>query len=101
MAPLLRLHADEPGLSFQGDQRLNGGSGVQFGDGLRCAGESVVRLEAVVADSDDFARSTVSVSLAGGVLPGQTKYYQYWYRDPVHSPCDRLFNLTNGYEITW
>ena len=32
---------------------------------------------------------------------GDTKHYQLWYRDTGVSPCNSLFNLTNGYEITW
>ena len=46
-------------------------------------------------------QTTVSVSTDGAVGAGQTKRYQYWYRDSGTSPCNSLFNLSNGYEITW
>ena len=91
-----------PGLYFQGDNAVNSGDGVPFGDGLRCAGGSVVRLEVRFATSNSYTtQSTISVAAKGGVSAGQTKRYQYWYRDSGVSPCNSLFNLTNGFEVTW
>ena len=40
-------------------------------------------------------------SKAGNVAPGDTKYYQCWYRNPLNSPCGYQFNTTNGYAVTW
>ena len=92
-----------PGLFFQGNNAVNSGNGNPFGDGLRCAGGSVVRLEVHFANAGNSftADSTISVATKGGVSAGQTKRYQYWYRDSGTSPCSSLFNLTNGYELTW
>lgn len=92
-----------PGLFFQGDNAVNSANGNPFGDGLRCAGGSVKRLEVQFANAANSftASSTISVSVAGAVSAGQTKRYQYWYRDSGTSPCSSLFNLSNGYEITW
>jgi len=92
-----------PGLFFQGNNAVNSGNGNPFGDGLRCAGGNVVRLEVRFANSGNgfTTASTISVSTKGGVSAGQTKRYQYWYRDSGTSPCSSLFNLTNGYELTW
>jgi len=92
-----------PGLFFQGNNAVNSGNGNPFGDGLRCAGGNVVRLEVRFANSGNgfTTQSTISVATKGGVSAGQTKRYQYWYRDSGTSPCSSLFNLTNGYEITW
>ena len=91
-----------PGLYFQGNNAVNSGNGNPFGDGLRCAGGSVVRLEIRFANSGNNF-TTESTLSAGWLLisAGQTKRYQYWYRDAGTSPCSSLFNLTNGYEITW
>jgi hypothetical protein len=89
-----------PGLYFQGNNAINGGNGNPFGDGLRCAGNQVVRLE-VQFSSGGVSQTTISIATAGGVSIGDTKRYQLWYRDAGVSPCNSLFNLSNGYEITW
>jgi len=90
---------DGPGLFFQGDNAINGGNGNAFGDGIRCAGGKAIRLE-VVFSSGGTSATTVSIATKGGVVSGDTKRYQLWYRDTVTSPCGTLFNLTNGYEVT-
>jgi hypothetical protein len=92
-----------PGLFFQGNNAVNSGNGNPFGDGLRCAGGGVRRLEVQFANAaNGFSTSTTtSVSGGGAVSAGDTKRYQYWYRDAGTSPCSTLFNLSNGYEITW
>ncbi len=103
-ANLLTLEANHlpvgPGLYFQGENAINGGQGSYFGDGLRCAGGGVIRLE-VQFSSGGSSNTTVSIVTKGGVVAGQTKRYQLWYRDPNSSPCGSSFNLTNGYEVTW
>jgi len=91
----------QPGLFFQGDDAIAGGNGAVFGDGLRCAGMNVVRLEIAFADGAGATSSTIAIAAAGGVSAGQTKRYQWWFRDPVGSPCGSSFNLSNGIEITW
>jgi hypothetical protein len=93
----------QPGLFFQGNNATGSGNGTPFGDGLRCAGGSVIRLQIRIPDSNGQAMSSVSISTTGGVTPGSgtVRRYQFWYRDPAGSPCGASFNLTNGYEITW
>jgi hypothetical protein len=92
-----------PGLFFQGNNQINSGNGNTFGDGIRCAGGQVVRLEVRFANNANgfTADSTISVATKGGVSIGDTKRYQFWYRDVGTSPCSNLFNLTNGYAVTW
>jgi hypothetical protein len=92
-----------PGLFFQGNNAINSGNGNPFGDGLRCAGGGVRRLEVRFANSGNAftTTTTISISTAGVVYAGDTKRYQYWYRDSGTSPCNSLFNLSNGYQITW
>ena len=89
-----------PGLYFQGNNAINSGNGNPFGDGLRCVGGSIVRLQ-VRFSSGGASQTTISIATMGGVSAGDTKRYQYWYRDAGSSPCNSLFNLTNGYELTW
>jgi len=92
----------EPGLFFQGDNAVNGGTGIVFGDGLRCAGGAVVRLGVRFSDGSGHCDSSgIDIGLKGGIVPGDTLRYQYWYRDPVGTPCGNQFNLTNGIGVTW
>jgi len=89
-----------PGLYFQGDNMTNSGNGVPFGDGLRCAGGNVIRIEIRLSTSG-LSRTTVPIAITGEVSAGDTKHYQLWYRDPVGSPCGTGFNLSNGYKVLW
>jgi hypothetical protein len=92
----------QPGLFFQGEGPVNGGNGHAFGDGLRCCGTNVVRLEVVVPDAAGTATSTDSISSDGGVAPGDTRCYQLWYRDPAGGGvCGAGFNLSNSYKVGW
>jgi hypothetical protein len=95
------LEPGQPGLYFQGDNALGGGDGVPFGDGLRCIGGGVVRLEVAYATSTGYSRTSVNIAAEGGVSAGETKVYQLWYRNPAASPCGSGFNLTNGFSVTW
>jgi hypothetical protein len=92
---------NQPGLLFQADNRISGGAGIPFGDGLRCAGGGVQRLEVVFPDVVGQAHSSVDVAAQGQVAPGETKQYQLWYRDPSNGPCSSGFNLSNALELTW
>jgi hypothetical protein len=92
---------NQPGLFFQGLNAVNSGSGNLFGDGLRCAAGSVIRLQIASANAIGEASSTVDVAAKGGVLPGDLRRYQFWYRDPAGSPCSGGFNTSNGLEISW
>lgn len=91
----------QPGLFFQGEVELGGGDGIPFGDGLRCAGINVLRLQVAVANAAGDAASSLSISRTAGLAPGDVRYCQWWYRDPVPSPCGQGFNLSNGLAVTW
>jgi hypothetical protein len=93
--------ANQPGLYFQGDNAINSGSGVAFGDGLRCAGGGVIRLQVVFPDATGASATSIDVAAAGGVSAGDVKRYQIWYRDPNTSSCGAQFNLSQGLEVTW
>ena len=96
-----QLIPSQPGLYFQGNNAVAGGAGIQFGDGLRCAGGGVIRLQVRFAAADGTSETNIDIAQKGGVAAGDTKRYQCWYRDPNTSPCGTAFNLTNGYELTW
>ncbi len=91
----------QPGLFFQGENFVNSGNGVIFGDGLRCCGGNVVRLQVVVPDAGGAASTSVDVPADGGVAAGDTRCYQYWYRDPSGGPCGAGFNLSNAAQVDW
>jgi hypothetical protein len=93
--------ANQPGLYFQGDNAINSGSGVAFGDGLRCAGGAVIRLQVGFGDAAGASATSIDIGAKGGVAAGDVKRYQIWYRDPNTSSCGSQFNLSQGLEITW
>ena len=99
-----RLVADglvplQPALFFQGTNAVNGGLGVAFGDGLRCAGGAVVRLGVTTASAAGEGEVGPGLATPGGWSAGQTLRFQAWYRDPVGSMCGTGFNLSNGVEL--
>ena len=79
---------------------INSSFGNQFGDGLRCAGGSVKRLEVQFASSAGEASTTGDLISKGSLSAGDVKTFQLWYRDPTTSgggsPCGSGFNLSNG-----
>lgn len=92
-----------PGLYFQGTIQVNGGAGNPFGDGILCAGGSIIRLGPVVASGGTSSYPSgpqPSVASRGGVSAGDTRNYQLWYRD-IPGPCSSGFNTTHGVSITW
>ena len=98
---------NQPGLFFQGDNSIGGGAGVTFGDGIRCCGQNVIRLQVVdpPGPAEPTSAST-TISIAnhappGTVSPGATKCYQHWYRNPGSSPCGSNFNLSSSVTVTW
>lgn len=91
-------------LYFQGTTAQAGGNGSPFGDGLRCAAGSVVRLGTKIATNGVASYPSAtdqSVSVRGVVSAGNTRRYQGWYRNAAAFCTASTFNLTNGYEIVW
>lgn len=102
----LSLHADQAvssvsGLFFGGTTQPGGGLGVQFGDGLLCAGGAITRLQVRPTNGSGSADSTVGISAKDGSSPGDTRYYQYWFRDPSPGICGSGFNTSHGLSLTW
>jgi len=93
-----------PCLYFQGATQIAGGLGVAFGDGLRCAGGTTIRLgiKTNVAGASQFpGPSDPPVSLVGLVSTPGTRTYQLWYRDSATFCSAATFNLTNGVRVSW
>jgi len=91
-------------LYFQGTTQQSGGLGVVFGDGLRCAGGSVIRL-GTKANSGGGSQYPVlgdpSVSVRGLVAAPGTRTYQIWYRNAAAYCTAATFNLSNGLQLDW
>lgn len=97
-----QLLAGQPALLFVGLNAIQGGDGAPFGDGLRCAGGSVVSLGTDVPDASGAAVWGPGLGATAGWSAGDERRFQVWYRDPSPaSPCGFLFNLTNGIEVTF
>jgi hypothetical protein len=92
-------------LYFQGTTQLNGGLGSIFGDGLRCAGGTVIRLgsKTNVAGASQYPVGADLPISQKGMVPGSgaTRTYQCWYRNAAAFCTPSTFNLTNGLEIAW
>jgi hypothetical protein len=102
---VLRATHQEPnnsGLYFQGTSDLS--PGMAWGDGLRCAGGAIRRLQVVFAEADGSSLTTIPIGAAGAASAGDTHYYQLWYRNVDTPPCGagvNDFNSSNGYTIRW
>jgi hypothetical protein len=91
-------------LYFQGTSQQSGGLGAVFGDGLRCAGGSIIRLGTKTnagGASAYPAGGDLSVSVRGLVGAPGSRTYQVWYRNAAAFCTPSTFNLTNGLEIAW
>jgi hypothetical protein len=91
-------------LYFQGTSQLGGGAGVPFGDGLRCAGGSVLRLATKLnagGASQYPEPGDPPVSIRGMCSVGDVRAYQAWYRNAAAFCTSATFNLTNGFAVTW
>jgi hypothetical protein len=100
----LRLPSATSALFFQGTAAANGGAGTAFGDGLRCAQGSVVRLGTKTAAGGEARYPGVGdapVSARGGIAQPGSFTYQVWYRNSAAFCTPSAFNLTNGWRIEW
>lgn len=93
-------------LFFQGTTRAAGGAGIVFGDGLRCAAGSVLRLgiRAVSGNARSLGHGVgtdAPISSTGLVTNAGTRTYQVWYRNSAAFCTASTFNLSNGYEVQW
>lgn len=100
------LPPSTPLLFFQGASGFS--PGVPFGDGLLCAGGSVVRLGARIssplgtASLGSAVPADPPVSVLGNIPPlGGVRIYQGWYRDNAPFCTPEGFNLTNALVVPW
>jgi len=102
----LVLYADNviPGqaaLAFAALNAVHDGDGWPLSDGLRCAGGGAVRLGISLPGPDATGIWGAGLAEQAGVVPGDLRRFQVWYRDPSGGPCGTGANLTNGLEVTF
>jgi hypothetical protein len=88
-------------------------NGVVFGDGVRCAGGSLLRLalktaiggNATYPESGDPSISARAAALGQPIGPSSSRIYQVYYRDSdlsfCASPAGNSWNVTNAMRIVW
>ncbi len=87
-------------LYFQGTAQTH----AAFGDGLRCATGSVIRLGTKInagGASQYPDPGEASIRARGQVTAPGTRTYQVWYRNAANYCTPGTFNLTNGWQIQW
>lgn len=92
-----QARGSQPGIFIQGTTLIV----APFKDGILCMGNPTERLEVIFLSATGTGVSVESVVSNGNVSPGQTRYYQFWYRDPQLSPCGTGSNFTNGVTVDW
>ena len=94
------LPSSQFGLFFYGSSQIR----TPFGNGLRCVGGGVYRLnppsltnaQGEISRDVDFNAAPMSGG-PGLVTPGSRWGFQFWYRDPADGGAN--FNLTNGLTV--
>ena len=104
---LFNLPSNQFGLIYNGSAPF---VATPFGDGLRCVGGASVNRFPIrnsgpgggfLEGPGIVAFSLANFPSAGHIMPGQTWYFQGWYRDP-NGPCGfGSFNLSNALEVTF
>jgi hypothetical protein len=91
-------------LYFQGTTQQSGGLGSVFGDGLRCASGSIVRLGATMnagGISQYPFGAFPAIHVKGNIMLPGTRTYQAWYRNAAPFCTPSTFNVTNGWQLSW
>lgn len=93
---------NQPGIFFYSGGQTNGGAGVPFGNGIRCAGNGsnqIIRLGVAFASGGVLSQPLDIDSLppVGAITVGSEWFFQAWFRDPLGGGS--AFNLSDGLGI--
>ena len=94
------VNGAKPGLLIRGDLEAGGGLGVPAGDGRLCTTGASQRSQVQVTSVGGTSFNDwngASMATVGNI--GSVTNFQFWYRDPVGSPCGTGFNFSNGWRV--
>ena len=97
----LGLVPNTPGLFFYGPDQ----TAVILGEGVRCVDGALVRLDVLTADTLGTVADPLDLSSPpfdsgpGVVTVGDTRNFQYWYRDPAGGAAG--YNLSDALEVVF
>lgn len=97
VAHLQQGASSQPAALLQGSTQIL----APFNDGLLCAGGNVVRIEETWTNSLGDVSTTVVLQAAGDLFPGESRIYQWWYRDAHLSTCGTDANLSSAMTVDW
>jgi hypothetical protein len=96
----VQLPHSKSGLVFLGTTQFGGGLGVPFGDGLLCVQPKFRFPVQNSGATGTFLYAHPAASTPTWIVPGATRYFQAWYRDPI-GPCGSAYNFSNALAITF
>ena len=88
------LPANQPGIYFYGPNQVS----VPFGNGVRCVGGGLVRLPAQSSGTSGTVNRVIDASaLPAPISAGETRNFQFWYRDPAAGGA--FYNLSGAVAV--
>jgi len=88
---------NRPGVLIQGASQVV----TPIRDDIFCTGNPTERIETIITDANGEGMSVSSIATEEVVSVGETRFYQYGYRDPQLSLCASGSNFSSRHVIDW